>query len=27
LAERWIAKYAAGPVGRLTDLARRLEQE
>jgi DNA-binding transcriptional ArsR family regulator len=27
LAERWIAKYAAGPVGHLTDLARRLEQE
>lgn len=27
LADRWIAKYARGPVRSLTDLARRLEQE
>jgi DNA-binding transcriptional ArsR family regulator len=27
LAERWIAKYAHGPAGQLTALARRLEQE
>lgn len=27
LADRWIAKYARGPVSRLTELARRIEQE
>ena len=25
IADRWIAKYARGPVSELTDLARRLE--